>query len=60
MDGVSHTALIGRIDDHEPFLVGERYRHSIGESGVLYLGINHVDIYDNSGHLRVKVEVSET
>jgi hypothetical protein len=59
MDGVSHAALIGRIGDHEPFLVGERYHHSIGESGILYLGINDVDLYDNSGHLRVKVEVAE-
>ncbi len=59
MEGVSHAALIGRIGDHEPFLVGERYHHSIGESGLLYLGINDVDIYDNSGHLQVKVEIAE-
>lgn len=59
MEGVSHAALIGRIGDHEPFLVGERYHHSIGESGILYLGINDVDIYDNSGHLQVKVEIAE-
>ncbi len=59
MDGVSHAALIGRIGDHEPFLVGERYHHFIGESGVLYLGINDVDLYDNSGHLQVRVDVSE-
>lgn len=59
MEGVSHAALIGRIGDHEPFLVGERYHHSIGESGILYLGINDVDLYDNSGYLQVKVEVAE-
>jgi hypothetical protein len=59
MEGVSHAALIGRIGDHEPFLIGERYHHSIGESGILYLGINDVDIYDNSGHLQVKVEIAE-
>jgi len=59
MEGVSHAALIGRIGDHEPFLIGERYHHSIGESGLLYLGINDVDIYDNSGHLQVKVEIAE-
>jgi len=59
MEGVSHAALIGRIGDHEPFLIGERYHHSIGESGILYLGINDVDIYDNSGHLHVKVEIAE-
>jgi hypothetical protein len=59
MEGVSHAALIGRIGDHEPFLIGERYHHSIGESGILFLGINDVDIYDNSGHLQVKVEIAE-
>ncbi len=59
IDGVSHAALIGRIGDNEPFLVGERYHHSIGESGILYLGINDVDLNDNSGYLQVKVEVAE-
>jgi hypothetical protein len=59
MEGVSHAALIGRIGDNEPFLVGERYHHSIGESGILYLGINDVDIYDNSGRLQVRVEIDE-
>lgn len=57
MDGVSHAALIGRIGHRDPFLVGERYHHRTGESGFLYLGINDVDLYDNSGHLRVMVEV---
>ena len=57
--GVSHAALIGRIGDHEPFLVGERYHHSMGESGILYLGINDSDLDNNLGHLQVKVEVAE-
>ena len=59
MEGVSHAALIGRIGDYEPFLIGERYHHSIGESGILYLGINDVDLYDNSGRLQVRVEIDE-
>ncbi len=57
--GVSHAALIGRIGDNEPFLVGERYHHSMGESGILYLGINDSDLGNNSGRLQVKVEVAE-
>ena len=57
--GVSHAALIGRIGDNQPFLVGQVYQHTIGESGTLYLGINDVDINDNSGSLRVLVEVVE-
>jgi hypothetical protein len=55
--GVSHAALIGRIGNHDPFLVGERYHHTVGESGILYLGINDVDLQDNSGYLRVRVEI---
>jgi hypothetical protein len=55
--GVSHAALIGRIGDNQPFLVGTEYQHTIGESGTLYLGINDVDIDDNSGNLRVLVEI---
>ncbi len=55
--GVSHAALIGRIGNTQPFLVGTEYQHTIGESGTLYLGINDVDINDNSGSLRVLVEV---
>jgi len=58
--GVSHAALIGRIGDHEPFLVGERFHHSMGESGILYLGINDSDLNNNSGHLQVKVEIADT
>ena len=58
--GVSHAALIGRIGDHEPFLVGERCHHSMGESGILYLGINDSDLNNNSGHLQVKVEIADT
>ena len=59
IQGVSHAALIGRIGDQDPFLVGERYQHAVGESGILYIGINDVDVYDNSGLLKVKVEVAE-
>jgi hypothetical protein len=57
MDGVSHAALIGRIEENQPFLVGMEYRHRVGESGRLYLGINDVDLYDNSGALEVEIIV---
>ncbi len=57
MDAVSHAALIGRIGDNQPFLVGEGYRHVVGEAGVLSLGINDVDLDDNSGALEVEVQV---
>lgn len=57
MDGVSHAALIGKIGNNPPFLVGEAFRHTVGESGRLFLGINDVDVYDNSGYLEVEVQV---
>jgi hypothetical protein len=57
MDGVSHAALIGRIEENQPFLVGQEYRHRVGEAGRLYLGINDVDLDDNSGALEVEVVV---
>ena len=57
MDAVSHAALIGRIGENPPFLVGDAFRHVVGESGRLYLGINDVDLYDNSGYLEVEVQV---
>ena len=57
MDGVSHAALIGKIGDNEPFFIGDQYFHRVGESGELFLGINDVDLYDNSGSLRVRLEI---
>jgi hypothetical protein len=55
MAGVSHAALIGRIGESQPFLVGEMLDLRTGESGDLYLGINDVDLADNSGSLQVEV-----
>ena len=55
--GVSHAALIGRIGDYNPFLVGEQYLHKVGENGELFLGINDVDISDNDGCLNAEVEI---
>ena len=57
MDGISHAALIGKIGDNEPFFIGDQYFHQVGETGELFLGINDMDLYDNSGSLRVRVEI---
>lgn len=56
--GVSHAALIGRIGDHDPFFVGDHYYHTVGESGVLFLGINDTDLGNNSGSLQIEVEIA--
>jgi|YelNatPaOPRAMG01_1025707.scaffolds.fasta_scaffold06444_10 hypothetical protein len=55
--GVSHAALIGKIGDNQPFLVGEEFRHTIGEEGVVFLGINDNRLSDNSGSLTVRIKV---
>lgn len=57
MDAVSHAALIGRIGDNQPFLIGASFRQKVGETGLLFLGINDVDLYDNSGSLEVEVTI---
>lgn len=55
--GVSHAALIGKIGDNQPFLVGEEFHHIVGESGVVFLGINDNRLSDNSGSLTVRIKV---
>lgn len=57
MMAVSHAALIGRVGENAPFLIGNRYQDVVGEGGELFLGINDVDLHDNSGSLRVLVVV---
>ncbi len=54
---VSHAALIARIGDSQPFLVGKELDLRTGESGELYLGINDTDLNDNSGSMEVEVQV---
>ncbi|ALK30373.1 hypothetical protein [Burkholderia plantarii] len=55
-------ALVGRIGDHAPFLVGERTQVSPGQAGALQLCINDdwdgrygAGLKDNIGTLRVEV-----
>ncbi len=55
--GVSHAALIGRVGEGDPFLVGARWESVVGESGRLLLGMNDSRLDDNSGWLEVQVTV---
>ncbi len=55
--GASHAALIGRIGDGRPFLVGDDFLGASGEAGRLFLGINDTRLEDNDGSIRVRVEV---
>lgn len=51
-------ALVGRIGNGEPFLVGDEIRFRTGDSGALRLTINDQSLEDNFGALRVEIRVS--
>jgi hypothetical protein len=50
-------ALIARIDNEAPFLVGNQRSVRAVAGGRLYLGVNDDDLTDNSGHFQVVVSV---
>jgi hypothetical protein len=56
--GVSHAALIGKIGDGNPFLVGNTFTQKAGQAGDLYLGINDTRLDDNSGSLKVTITLT--
>jgi len=52
-----HCALIAQISPGgEPFLVGRNYRFVADRSGLLLLGINDNDTYNNNGFFFVTVK----
>ena len=57
LPGVSHAALIGRVGEADPFLVGARYVQTVGQGGRLWLGINDTRLDDNDDALIVRIEV---
>ncbi len=46
-------ALIGRVDNGQPFLIGRNTSVRMPASGTLVLGINDDVVNDNSGNYRV-------
>jgi hypothetical protein len=48
-------ALIGRIDNGQPFGIGDQTSLSMPASGLLYLGINDDNVSDNSGQFQVVI-----
>jgi hypothetical protein len=50
-------ALIGRIDNGDPFFIGDRRTVRAPLSGRLYLGVNDDYLEDNSGTFRVMVGI---
>jgi hypothetical protein len=50
------AALIGRIGNGRPFLIGNQTRISAPESGLLFLGTNDSYVQDNEGQFEVEVQ----
>jgi hypothetical protein len=48
-------ALIGRIDNGQPFGIGNQASLRMPASGILYLGVNDDIVSDNSGQFDVVV-----
>jgi hypothetical protein len=48
-------ALVGIIDDGQPFLIGNQPTVAMPASGILFLGINDNDVVDNSGRFEVVI-----
>jgi hypothetical protein len=46
-------ALIGRIDNGQPFIIGRNTSVRMPEGGTLFLGINDDNVGDNNGNFRV-------
>lgn len=57
-DSQPFAALIGKIDNGRPFLVGSHSTWTAGSSGYLYLGMNDVagTCRDNAGVLNVQID----
>jgi hypothetical protein len=50
-----HAALIAKVGEGYPFLVGSGTSYRAGGRGRLYLGVNDLAVRDNSGYYRVEV-----
>jgi hypothetical protein len=48
-------ALVGRIDNGQPFLIGRNTSVRMPANGTLFLGINDDNVTDNSGDFRVMI-----
>lgn len=55
MPGVPTGALIGRINNGQPFLIGNQNRVTAPAAGQLFLGINDSNHGDNEGSFQVQV-----
>jgi hypothetical protein len=57
LENENHGALIGRIGEGTPFLVGADHGFAVEEEGRLFLGINDTGIENNSGAFQVVITI---
>jgi hypothetical protein len=50
-----HAALIAKVGEGYPFLVGSGTSYQAGGRGRLYLGVNDLAVTDNTGYYRVEI-----
>ncbi len=57
--GERYGALLGRIGENAPFVVGSKYQAQVGQSGYVYFMMNDMSTSysDNSGNYTVNIEV---
>ena len=58
LQGANYGALIGRLEDLQPFLVGTKFEFTTTKDGELYFTVNDWECSDNSGHFDIVVEVN--
>ncbi len=51
------SALIGRVNNAPPFLIGESVTYTSPSDGFLFLSMNDDDFSDNKGQMKVSVDV---
>jgi hypothetical protein len=57
--GAGHGALLAKVGEGRPFVVGHHDEFTAGASGRLFLGINDTGLDNNSGHYSVQVSVTK-
>jgi hypothetical protein len=56
----NHGALIGRIGDGDPFVVGQAHEFDVDAQGQLFLGINDIGVANNAGSFQASIRVTTT
>jgi hypothetical protein len=56
LPGTPIGALIGRVGNSQPFVIGNQTRVQMPAAGLLFVGINDDHLADNAGEFRVEIQ----